>query len=174
MLLLPPEILGAIAEKSGRACQQLWKYLPESAKHELKKMPITPDFIRDFMVSGTIIRGNKHYEKTSLFGRPHSFDDLPAISGHSIREWYVCGQLHRYNAPAIECEDTAIDVRSKQYYTSFTPRILHGYTSCVWFIRGKPQGIMWFNGSTMATHDVSGGLYSRDFMDSRWRISVSS
>ncbi len=135
LLSLPTELLTAIAGMNGAACQRLWKYLPIASHSEIA---VTADFIRDLRMLGIHFRGDTPYEKTTLFGLLHSFDDLPALQKCDVREWFRAGQLHRYNAPAIILAGAAVSHAQYQPRHKYTTHdISNKFTTRIWVDRGK-------------------------------------
>ncbi len=163
---LPFEVICVIAAKSGAACQRLWKYLPGPFRHELRKMPITPDFIRDFRVTGTVYRDNNYLEKTTLFGWLHSFDDFPAVWGSGTQEWWCNGHLHRANDPAIMLDNLTAAWNHGQLESVYHACRNAGRTVEIWFTHGEVKHIQWMHylvgiGPTLAKDVIINGVYQR-------------
>ncbi len=138
--ILPPEIIAEIAGKSGHVCQLIWPWMDSAAR---EMMAVSDNFIRDFRVAETQIHGKLPYIITTLFGKTHSFDDLPAVYGADLSEWWCAGQLHRVSGYAITCciRSACYRVRDGVLYVDYdyAPRTPNNNgTKCnMWFTRGS-------------------------------------
>ncbi len=118
MELLPQELLTAIAENNGAACQFVWQLLSPESRRNFK--------CGDYQFVSSLM--SYHLHNTYLCGRLHSFNGCTAVGFPKYRAYYDRGVLHRetFMGPAIIMEGVKVYTCGHKIYIGPSPPI--GYT----------------------------------------------